>query len=339
MDSINAAVVGAGYWGPNLVRCFSAHEMTQCRWLCDLRLESAHHIVSRYPGIRATNDFDQVLDDSEVTAVAIATPVSTHFDLARRALSAGKHVLVEKPLALNTAEGAQLVELARQRDLRLMCDHTFCYTGAVKAMREIVRSGDLGDILYFDSVRVNLGLFQSDINVLWDLCPHDLSIIDHVFPDNLKPIAVAAQGIDAAGTGFESVAYLTLYFKCATIAHIHVNWLAPVKVRMSLLGGTQKMLVWDDNNPAERLKIYDKGINVSDEDREKLLVSYRHGAAQIPALDNSEALMNMIGEFAASIREQRAPLTDGECGLRVLKTLEAADRSLANDGMRVELPQ
>ena len=207
----------------------------------------------------------------------------------------------------------------------------------VEKMRELVRGGDLGEILYFDSVRVNLGLFQSDVNVLWDLCPHDLSIIDHVFPDDLKPVSVAAQGIDAAGTGFESVAHLTLHFDKPVMAHIHANWLAPVKVRTTLLGGTKRMLVWDDNNPSERVKIYDKGINVSDEDRDRLLVSYRHGEARIPVLDNKEALMKMAGEFAASIQEGRAPLTDGESGLRIVKILEAANRSLRENGALIPL--
>jgi len=337
-EILKVAVVGAGYWGPNLVRCFSGHEHTSCEYLCDLDLEAAARVARRFPGVRTTSDFDAVLNDPNVDAVAIATPVSTHFDLASRALRAGKHTLVEKPLALTGKEGERLVSLAADQDLRLMCDHTFCYTAVVRRMQEIVSQGELGDILYFDSVRVNLGLFQSDINVLWDLCPHDLSIIDFVLPEDMKPVAVAAQGIDAANTGFESVAHLTLHFEKPMMAHIHANWLAPVKVRTMLLGGTRKMLVWDDTNPAERLKIYDKGINVSSEDREKLLVSYRHGEARIPVLDNSEALMNMVGEFASSISERRAPLTDGHAGLRVLRSLEAADKSLTQGGLQIKLP-
>lgn len=334
---MNVAVIGAGYWGPNLARCFSTHGATTCKYVCDIRLDAARKLVSRFPATEATDDYDRILADADVHAVAIATPVATHFPLAEKALLAGKHVLVEKPLAMNAAEGEALVALAEERNLRLMCDHTFCYTSVVRKMREVVRSGDLGDILYFDSVRVNLGLFQSDVNVLWDLCPHDLSIIDYVFPDDLKPVAVSAQGIDAANTGFESVAYLTLSFEKPVIAHLHANWLAPVKVRTVLLGGTKQMMVWNDNTPAECLKIYDKGIHINDEDRERLLVSYRHGDARIPALDNTEALMEMVGEFALCVAEGRAPLTDGKAGLRIVRTLEAANRSLRDQGAMIRL--
>lgn len=338
-DHIGIAVVGAGYWGPNLVRNFAACPRTAVVWVCDRDLNRAARVQRMAPLSAVTDDFQAVLNDPAVDAVAIATPVSSHFPLAQAALQAGKHVLVEKPLATTAEEGRRLVSLAREKGRRLMCDHTFCYTGAVRKMQEIVRSGELGRLLYYDSVRVNLGLFQSDVNVLWDLCPHDLSIIDYVFPDGLQPTEVSAQGLDIMHTGFESVAHLCLFFGDDLMCHIHANWLSPVKVRTVLLGGTRKMIAWDDNNPAERLKVYDKGVDVNQATRERCLVNYRHGDAWIPVLDTAEALAAMVNEFAAAIQEERDPLTDGQAGLRVLEVLEAADRSLRQGGARVPVPR
>lgn len=337
MEAIGVAVVGAGYWGPNLVRNFTNCPQANVKYVVDLDLDKAEALANKYRGIEPIRSFEQALADDEVQAVAIATPVATHFGLAKAALEAGKHVLVEKPLARTVAEGEALVALAKERDLRLMTDHTFCYTGAVRKIAEIIGSGELGEVLYFDSVRVNLGLFQSDVNVLWDLAPHDLSIMDYVLPAELKPIAVSAQGVDAMHTGFASVAYLTLHFERPVLAHVHANWLSPVKVRSTLVGGTKKMVVWDDTNPAERVKVYDKGVEVSQADKDRVLVSYRHGEATAPILDGTEALLHMAYEFTSSIREGRAPATDGEAGLRVLKILEAADKSLAAGGERIAL--
>ncbi|MSP93332.1 MAG: Gfo/Idh/MocA family oxidoreductase [Myxococcales bacterium] len=333
---IQLAVIGAGYWGPNLVRNFTASGAAVVTHLCDLDLARANKVAAPYPAIQTTTDLDAVLA-SPIDAVAIATPVRTHFPLAKKALLAGKHVLVEKPLAWSVAEGEELVALAAAKGLVLMCDHTFCYTGAVRKMRELVRSGEIGEVLYFDSVRVNLGLIQSDVNVLWDLAPHDLSILDYVLPDDLRPIAVSAQGVDAVGTGFASVAYLTLHFARPVIANVHANWLSPVKVRTTLLGGTKKMIVWDDNEPSEKIRIYDKGIDIGDEDPNRVRVSYRHGACNIPVLEPTEALARMAREFCLSISEGRAPETDGHAGLRVLRALAAANRSLEAAGARVEL--
>ncbi len=333
---IELAVIGAGYWGPNLVRNFTASGAAVVTHLCDLDLARATKVAAPYPAIQTTSDYQAVLA-SGVDAVAIATPVRTHFPLAKQALLAGKHVLVEKPLAWSVAEGEELVALAAERGRVLMCDHTFCYTGAVRKMREVVHSGELGDVLYFDSVRVNLGLIQSDVNVLWDLAPHDLSILDYVLPPHLRPVAVSAQGVDAVGTGFASVAYLTLHFDKPIIANVHANWLSPVKVRMTLVGGTKKMLVWDDNEPSEKVRIYDKGIEVGDQDPNRVRVSYRHGACFIPVLDSTEALARMAREFCTAITQGRAPETDGAAGLRVLRALEAANRSLESGGVRIDL--
>jgi predicted dehydrogenase len=333
---VSVAVVGAGYWGPNLVRNLTVCQETTPSWICDTDLPRAQKAAAPYPGIKVSADYRDVIS-SDCDAVAIATPVGTHYPLAKAALESGKHVLVEKPLAGTVAEGEELVRLAANRGLVLMCDHTFCYTGAVRTIREIVHSGELGEVLYFDSVRVNLGLFQSDVNVFWDLAPHDLSILDYVLTADLRPIAVAAQGVDAMQTGMVSVGHLFLFFERPVLAHLHANWLSPVKVRTTLLGGTKRMIVWDDNNPAERLKIYDKGVDMTGEDPNAVRVTYRHGSGFIPVLDGTEALMGVAREFAASIRERRSPATDGKAGLRVLRVLEAADRSLALGGRRVEL--
>lgn len=341
MNPLDIAVVGAGYWGPNLVRNFVQCNATRVRYLVDLDLGRARAVAAKFPGVEATASYDQVLADPSVVAVAIATPVASHASLARRALEAGKHVLLEKPLASSVAEGEALVALARAQRRVLMVDHTFCYTGAVKKIRDVIRRGDLGDILYYDSVRVNLGLFSGDVSVIWDLAPHDLSILDVILPGGLRPSHVSADAIDPVGAGQHSIAHLNLFFTRPDgrpmIAHVHANWLSPVKVRTILIGGTKKMILWDDNDPAERLKIYDKGIEVNASDRAQLLVGYRHGEATIPILDGTEALAGMAAEFAASIREARAPYTDGEAGLRILRILEAADRSIARHGQRVAL--
>lgn len=339
MSAIGTAVVGLGYWGPNLARNLNACGDTELRYLCDRNLRAAEDVQVYYPHALATNSFDRVLTDPAVDAVVIATPLESHYMLAMHALQAGKHVLLEKPLALSTVEGEALVEVAKKRGLQLMCDHTHCYAGTVTKMREIVSSGQLGQMLYFDSVRVNLGLFQSGVSVLWDLAPIDLSIMDFVLPQRLRPIAVSAHGVDAMKTGFESIVYLTLFFEDGLLCHVHTNWLSPIKVRNVLIGGTKKMISWDDNNPAEKLKIFDKGVEVANSDRNRLLVNYRHGAGVIPVLDNSEPLALVVREFARAIEEQDEALTSAASGLRILNVLEAANTSLRNGGARIELAQ
>jgi predicted dehydrogenase len=288
--------------------------------------------------VEATDDYAAVLADRRVHAVAIATPAGTHLDVAMAALRAGKHVLVEKPLASTYADGRALVDEAARRGLTLMCDHTYCYTPAVTRIRELVGSGELGELHYVDSVRINLGLVQRDIDVLWDLAPHDLSILDFVLPGDVRPVAVAAHGADPIGAGKACVAYLTLELNTGAIAHVHVNWLSPTKVRTTMIGGSKRTLLWDDLNPTQRIAVFDRGVDLTapeelgDDERRDMLISYRSGDMIAPALGEREALKTMVEEFAAAIRGGRPALTDGRSGLRVLAILEAASRSLAARG-------
>ncbi len=339
MKPLGVAVVGAGYWGPNLVRNFRALPAFDLAWVCDLSRERALQAIGPRSTVRATDSLDDVLGDPEIDAVAVATPAGTHTEVVLACLDAGKHVLVEKPLATSVAEAEKLVHAAEQRGLVLMCDHTYCYTPAVRKVRELSRLGALGSIQYFDSVRINLGLVQRDVDVFWDLAPHDLSILDFVLPDGCVPEAVAAQGVDPIGAGHACVGYLTLRLSGGGIAHIHVNWLSPTKVRTTILGGSKRIVVWDDLNPTQRVGIYDKGVQLNgsaDNDaRREALVSYRTGDMVAPALTEVEALHGALKEFAAAIGEGRRPLTDGQSGLRVLKILEAIPRSVERDGAAV----
>jgi predicted dehydrogenase len=335
---VGVGIIGYGYWGPNLVRNFFETKGASVRQVCDLRAGRLEHAAMRFPGVRTTTNVDELMDDSTVDAVAIATPVSTHFDFAMRALAAGKHVLVEKPLAGTAEQARRIIAEADRRGLVLMVDHTFVYTGAVRRIREIVASGDLGDIYYYDSVRVNLGLFQHDISVLWDLAVHDLSILDYVIP--AKPRAVSATGMSHVARQPENIAYLTLFFSDAMIAHIHVNWLAPVKVRRTLIGGSRKMIVYDDIEPSEKVRVYDSGISVDDQSAEgvyKMLVSYRTGDMWSPKLDLTEALQLEAAHFIACIEGGERPITDGAAGLRVVQIMEAATRSMGEQGRPVDL--
>jgi predicted dehydrogenase len=337
-EPIGVAVVGAGYWGPNLVRNFMASEAFHLLWLCDLDLGRARRVLGRYSTVGATEDLTTVLADDRVDAVAVATPAGTHLEVALAALRAGKHVLVEKPLAATYAEGLRLVTEAEERGLQLMCDHTYCYTPAVTRIREALHSGELGELHYLDSVRINLGLVQRDIDVLWDLAPHDLSILDFVLPDGVRPVAVSAHGADPIGAGRSCVAYLTLTLNTGAIAHIHVNWLSPIKIRTTIIGGSKRTLVWDDLNVTHRVAVYDRGVDVAAPDelgvdeRRNMLVSYRSGDMVAPALTEREALGTMVAQFASTIHTGRPSLTDGHSGLRVLGILEAASRSLADGG-------
>ena len=295
-EPIGVAVVGAGYWGPNLARNFAASGQFRLAWVVDLDESRAQRAVGRYSTVGTTDDLAVVLADENVSAVAIATPAASHLDLVLGALRAGKHVLVEKPLAATYADGLRLVEEADRSGLMLMCDHTYCYTPAVSKIREIVRSGELGDLHFVDSVRINLGLVQKDIDVLWDLAPHDLSILDSVLPDGIEPLAVAAHGADPIGAGRSCVAFLTLQLTGGAIAHVHVNWLSPTKVRTTLIGGSKRALIWDDLNPVQRLAVFDRGVDlvapedVGPADRREVLVSYRSGDMVSPALPEQEPL-------------------------------------------------
>jgi predicted dehydrogenase len=342
-EPIGVAVVGAGYWGPNLVRNFMASPSFRLRALCDLDVTRARRVLGGYSTVEATNDLAAVLADPTVQAVAIATPAATHLDVALAALRADKHVLVEKPLAATVADGRRLVAEADERGLALMCDHTYCYTPAVTRIREAVQSGELGELHYLDSVRINLGLVQRDIDVIWDLAPHDLSILDFVLPEGVRPISVSAHGADPIGAGRACVGYLTLQLNTGAIAHIHINWLSPIKVRTTLVGGSKRTLVWDDLSPTQRIAIYDRGVEVAAPDelapdqRRDMQVSYRSGDMLAPALTEKEALGQMVAAFASAIHTGVPSLTDGRAGLRVLEILEAASRSLAGGGVAIPL--
>jgi len=335
---INVGVVGCGYWGPNLIRNFVTCPETELVWACDLDEKRLEKVLRPYPDVRKTTRLKDVLADEGVNAITIATPVHTHFPIAKACLESCKHVLVEKPLASSVLQGEELVNLAEKNNLRLMCDHTFCYTGAVRKIQEIVKSGELGELLYFDSVRVNLGLFQQDINVVSDLAPHDLSVVDFIVDE--KPVLASAHGVSHAGNGIENIAYISLTYKNSFLAHFHVNWLSPVKVRMTMIAGSEKMLVWNDLDQAEKIKIYDKGIEVKHgewEQKEQLLVSYRSGDMYAPRINHVEALSLMVKEFSDCIQEGRPALTDGRAGLRVLRVLDAANRSIKADGANVRI--
>lgn len=335
---IKTGLIGYGYWGPNLARNIAETRGVELTAVADARPDRRDAVERRHPAARLCATAAELLDLDEIEAVVIATPLRTHHALAKTALERGKHVLVEKPLAASRVEAEELAALAEARGLRLMVDHTFVYTGAVRKMRALVDAGELGDLLYVDSVRVNLGLFQQDTNVIWDLAAHDLAIMDYLVSE--PPTAVSADGSRVAGYEHENIAYLTVHFASGLLAHFHVNWLAPVKIRQMLVGGRQRMLVYDDMDPSEKLRVYDKGVDfdVQDEEtRRQILVSYRTGDMYAPKLDRREALALVIEEFGAAICERRAPLTDGVAGVRVVSMLEAAARSLREDGRRITL--
>jgi len=335
---IRIAVLGYGYWGPNLARNLADNPGCRLVAVSDTSPDRLALAVRRHPGIELLPDSDQVLAHGGVDAVVIATPPSTHFELALAALRQGKHALVEKPLAETSGQCARLIDEAAKRRLTLMVDHVFAYSAAVEKIRELVLEPEFGDILYYDSVRANLGLFQSDVNVLWDLAVHDLSIISRVVP--ARPVAVSATGIRHF-EGVENIAYLTVFFDSPVIAHIGVNWLAPVKIRQVLVCGSRRMIVYDDVEPSEKVKVYDKGVDVhsrpSPDRARKILVSYRTGNMWAPHLDTAEALRNVVGHFLGCVSSGQPPLTGGESGLRVVQILEAAEASLRQRGKPVEV--
>jgi len=334
---IKVGVVGHGYWGPNLVRNFMSASGSVVVAVCDQREERLTQIRKLYPTLATLTNASDLINDSSIDAVVIATPVASHFALAMAALKAGKHVLVEKPMASNSEQAQELIDEAAKRRLTLMVDHTFVYTDAVRKMRELISTGALGEIYYYDAVRVNLGLFQHDVNVIWDLAIHDLSIMDYVLPN--KPVAISATGISHVPGQPENVAYITIFFANTQIAHVHVNWLTPVKVRHTLIGGSEKMILYDDLEPSDKLKVYDKGITVTPgpEDVYKLLVSYRSGDMWAPRLDNTEALQTEAAHFIVCVENNRQSETDGAAGLRMVKMIEAAEKSLRSRGSLVEL--
>ncbi len=329
-------VIGLGYWGPNLVRNFLAQDNISKVIACDLVSERLKFVKARYPAAELTNNWQELINGN-VDAVAIATPVDTHYKFAKEALSAGKHIWVEKPFTSTSAQAEELIEIADRQNLKIFIDHTFIYTGAVRKMKELVDSGELGNMLYFDSVRINLGIFQKDINVTWDLAPHDLSIMNYVLGNQHKVVAVAANGI-ANYNGKENIAHLSVYFEDNCFAHFHVNWTSPVKIRKMIVGGDKKMLVFDDMENFEKIKVYNSGIEIkSMESIHEALVQYRTGDMYSPKVIQTEALSLAANEFVGAINENRQPLTNGIDGLNVVKILEASDKSIKNKGMLIEI--
>jgi predicted dehydrogenase len=336
-EKLRIAVVGAGYWGPNLARNFRSSSDWELTAICDIDQERAEHISDMVGGVPGTTRLDALLARDDLDAIAIATPARTHHDIALAALRAGKHVVVEKPLADDGERGMDMLHEADARGLVLMADHTYCYTPAALKIRELIQEGALGDILFIDSVRINLGLVRPDVDVFWDLAPHDLSIIDFVVPGGLRPTSVSAQGADPLGAGKACVGYLTIPLAAGAIAHVHVNWLSPIKIRQMVIGGTKQTLVWDDLNPQQRVSVYDRGVDLHSQslqgaDRTAATISYRLGDTWSPALPEHEALSAMATEFAQSIRQGIPSRTEGRAGMRVLSVLEAAARSLADSG-------
>lgn len=334
---IGIGVIGYGYWGPNLVRNFADQAEAAVRVVCDVRDRRLDLVRRQYPHVRVTERASDVIDDPSVDAVVVATPAEYHFELGMAALRAGKHVLIEKPIASTAEQAGRLIQEAAARRLTLMVDHTFVYTSAVQKMRELTQAGELGDIYYYDSVRINLGLFQPDVNVLWDLAVHDLSIMDFVL--DRRPIAVSATGLAHVAGRPENIAYLTMFFEDRLIAHVHVNWLAPVKVRRTLLGGSNRMIVFDDLETNEKIKVYDRGISVnpSPENIHEMLVGYRTGDMWAPKLGVTEALHVAAAHFIGCVLHGRQPMTDGRAGLRVVRLLEAATESMAHRGRLISL--
>jgi predicted dehydrogenase len=336
MEKINLGFVGYGYWGPNLVRNFYATDGANVSMVCDLNLQRLELVKTIYPSVKVTQNYEELVKDSSIDAIVISTQVSSHFSLAKKALEAGKHVFLEKPMTATVKEAEELVNIAERKKKVLMVDHIFLYTGAVRKIKKVIEDEELGNIYYFDSVRVNLGLFQHDVNVIWDLATHDLSIMDYLLAK--KPEVVSAVGIAHFGN-LENIAYITVQFPDNLLAHIHVNWLAPVKIRTTLIGGSKKMVVYDDNEPSEKVKIYDCGVTCTEkkEDVYQMLVQYRTGDMLAPKLDTTEALKLMSKEFIDSINQNRKPFTDGEAGLRVTRLLEAANESLKEKGRVVKV--
>ena len=334
---VGVAVIGCGYWGPNLIRNFSTCEATRVLAVCDRDRRRLQGVSASCPQAQFTENFDDILKNPKIDAVAIATPVSTHAALSLAAMEAGKDVLVEKPLADNIRDAERLVSRARELGRILMVDHTYVYSPAIRKIKELVDSGNLGEIYYIDSVRINLGQFQSDINVLWDLAPHDLSIVDYLL--GRLPRSLAAMGISHTTSDLEDVAYLNLDFGRSLMATFHVNWLSPVKLRHTIIGASSRSLIFNDLNHAEPIKIYDSGIQIdaSSEVRYGILVSYRTGDVWSPNVPREEPLQNVVRHFADCIQTGKPPLTDGEAGLRIVRILEAAQRSIKAQGGRITL--
>ncbi|MDR3763338.1 MAG: Gfo/Idh/MocA family oxidoreductase [Acidobacteriota bacterium] len=333
--ALSVGVIGYGYWGPNIVRNFHQQENSSVSVVCDQRPEALAKVARAYPDMEVTTDIQSVLKSPSIDVVAVVTPVWTHFELAKAALENGKHVFVEKPFTSTSAQAEELIELAERKNLKIMVDHTFLFTGAVRKIKQLIDAGELGALYYYDTTRVNLGLFQHDVNVIWDLAPHDLSIMDYLLPN--RPEGVAATG-QRHVNGVEDIAFMTLYYPDKLIAHVNVNWLSPVKVRTTLVGGTKKMLMWNDLENDEKIKVYDRGVNINTrEGVYDLLVSYRSGDMWAPQVESTEALKLELSYFNECIMQQKVPINDGQAGLRIVRMLQAADESLRGRGAMVRI--
>jgi len=334
---IKIGLIGYGYWGPNLARNFNNNPDLELSAICDFSADRLQAASKLYPHIDVVKDAEEIFKDTTLDAIGVATPVSTHFDLAKKALLADKHVWLEKPMTEKVEQGEELIELAQKKNKVLLIDHTFVYTGAVRKIKEIVEKGELGDLIYYDSTRVNLGLFQQDVDVIWDLAPHDISIMDYLMP--FKKLSVSATGSRYYGNGVIPKALLTIYMEDNRIAHINVSWVSPVKIRQTLIGGTSKMILYDDNQPSEKIKIYDKGVDLY-ETKEKLYhlkVQYRVGDMYAPKLEDHEALAFETRHFADCLLNGKEPLTNGTAGLEVVKVLAGSNQSLAKNGTPVDI--
>jgi predicted dehydrogenase len=325
-------VIGYGYWGPNLVRVFNQAEGSSVVTVVDAVAANRDRVKTLYPAIDTDSDARAIIKDPAIDVVVIATPISTHFELTKAALQAGKHVVVEKPLCYSVTEAAELLELAAKKNRQILVDHTFIYTGAVDKIHSLSRNGDLGRILYYDSIRINLGLYQRDASVIWDLAVHDFAILTHVMSE--RPVAISAIAADPMSLGMPAIAYVTLFFPNDVVAHIHASWMSPVKIRRLLIGGSKSMVVYDDLNPSEKVCIYDKGIAIAPDlaEENRMKVEYRIGDMIAPQIPSFEALAAMAKDANTSFERNIAPLTDGKMGLRVVRLLELADRSARSGG-------
>lgn len=331
LENVRIGIIGYGYWGPNLVRNFNATDNCEVKYVADSRQERLNLVKMNYPSINTTTNAQNVIASDEVDAIVIATPVFTHYDLSKAALENKKHVLLEKPMTSKVSEAEELISLAQQNNLQLMVDHTFLYTSAVHKMKEIITDGHIGNINYVDSTRINLGLFQPDINVLWDLAPHDISIVNYLVDD--KPSSVQAIGTSHTDNEIENIAYLTLNYSSGFIAHFNCSWSSPVKIRQMLIGADEKMILYNDMEPTEKVKVYDYGYtHKTDEDKKNILVDYRTGDIYVPKISQNEALAEVAKDFMSSIVSNTKPVSDYISGINVVKVLEAAQRSIKNNG-------
>lgn len=332
---INLAIIGFGYWGPNMVRNFNSHPDAKVKYVVDLSDDRLNKAKALYPSITTTKSANDI-DETEIEAVVIATPVFTHFELAKHFLQKGKHVLLEKPMSSTSDEAKELIDLAEKNNCILMVDHTFLYTGAVMKIKEIIKNKELGNLQYFDSTRINLGLLQPDINVLWDLAPHDISILNHIYPK--KPYSVQATGISHTKNDIENMAFLTINYEDNFIAHFNCSWSSPVKIRQTLIGGDEKMIVYNDMEATEKVKVYDKGFTVKNqEEKRKILVDYRVGDIYIPKVEMTEALSLVATDFIQSIHTNKTPVSSAIIGLNVVEVLEASSESLKHNGKEIKL--